>query len=51
LWLSLIALPFVTVGAWLARVVPPNISDRAMKRAVFGLLLVMGAYIAISAVL
>jgi len=51
LWLSLIALPFVTVGAWLGRVVPPNISDRAMKRAVFGLLLVMGAYIAISAVL
>jgi uncharacterized membrane protein YfcA len=40
LWLSLIALPFVTVGAWLGRVVPPNISDRAMKRAVFGLLLV-----------
>lgn len=49
LWLSLIALPFVTTGAWLGRIMPPSIADAAIKRAVFCLLLIMGIYISISA--
>lgn len=48
--LALIALPFVTVGAWLGRTMPPPISDAALKRAVFGMLLIMGFYILSTAV-
>ncbi len=50
LWLSLIALPFVTIGAWLGRIMPPPISDAALKRSVFGLLLITGFYIVVTAV-
>jgi len=49
LWLSAVALPLVVLGTWLGRVLPPSISEEAMKRGAFGLLLVLGVWILIGA--
>ena len=44
-WLVLLALPMVVVGTWLGRELPPPLSETAMKRSAFGLLLAMGLWI------
>ena len=49
--LSLAAVPLVIVGTWLGRELPPPVSEPVMKRAAFGLLLVMGLVIVIDSVI
>jgi uncharacterized membrane protein YfcA len=39
----------VILGAWLGRRFPPAVSEQALKRGVFALLLVMGIWICASA--
>lgn len=41
--------PIVILGAWLGRRFPPAVSEQALKRGVFALLLVMGIWICASA--
>jgi uncharacterized membrane protein YfcA len=45
LYLSAVAVPLVVLGTWLGRVLPPPVSDGAMKQGAFGLLLLMGIWI------
>lgn len=45
---SLIALPLVVFGAWLGRTMPPPVSEAMLKRGVFCLLFLVGAYIMLS---
>ena len=49
--LSLIATPLVILGAYLGRIAPPRLSEAALKRAVFVLLLLIGVYIICRALL
>lgn len=42
LLLSATAIPLVLAGTWLGRELPPPVSETALKRMAFGLLLVMG---------
>jgi hypothetical protein len=51
LWLSLVAVPLVLAGTWLGRELPPAVSETAMKRLAFGLLLVMGVWILVGALI
>jgi len=45
LGLSAIAAPLVVLGAWLGRILPPPLTEARLKRGVFFLLFLMGAYI------
>jgi hypothetical protein len=45
-----VAVPLVVLGTWLGRVLPPPVSDDAMKQGAFGLLLLMGIWILAGAV-
>ncbi|MGA0838369.1 MAG: sulfite exporter TauE/SafE family protein [Pseudomonadales bacterium] len=50
-WLSAgMALPLVLLGTWLGRRFSPSIGDAAMRRAAFGLLLLIGTWMLIHAV-
>jgi len=51
LWLSAVAVPLVIGATWLGRTLPPPVSEGAMKQGAFALLLVMGVWILVSAVL
>jgi uncharacterized membrane protein YfcA len=51
LWLSLVAIPLVLAGTWLGRELPPAVSETTMKRLAFGLLLIMGLWILVGALI
>jgi uncharacterized membrane protein YfcA len=51
LWLAAVAVPLVIGGTWLGRELPPPVTDAAMKQMAFGLLLLMGLWISIGALL
>jgi uncharacterized membrane protein YfcA len=51
LWLSGIAVPLVVVGTWLGRELPPPVSERVLRQMAFGLLLLMGVWIIVKALL
>lgn len=47
--LALLGLPLVLLGTWLGRNFAPPLTDAALKRAAFGLLLLMGAWMVVRA--
>ena len=49
LGITLLALPVVLVGTWLGHVLAPPVSDAALKRAAFWLILVMGIWVGVTA--
>ncbi|MAI15771.1 MAG: hypothetical protein CMP94_00110 [Gammaproteobacteria bacterium] len=49
LGVALLALPVVLVGTWLGHVLAPPVSDAALKRAAFWLILVMGIWVGVTA--
>ena len=49
LGVALLALPVVLVGTWFGHVLAPPVSDAALKRAAFWLILVMGIWVGVTA--
>jgi uncharacterized protein len=49
--LVLMGLPLVLLGTWAGRNLPPAVSDVTLKRLAFALLLVMGAWSIVRALL
>ena len=50
-WLVVMGLPLVVAGTWLGRELPPPVADSTLRRGAFGLLLAMGLWILVAAVL
>ena len=49
IWIAAVALPVVLVGTWLGHVLAPPVSDAALKRSAFWLILVMGIWVGVTA--
>ena len=49
IWIAAVASPVVLVGTWLGHVLAPPVSDAALKRSAFWLILVMGIWVAVTA--
>ena len=46
-----LALPVVLIGTWLGRVMVPPVSEAALKKAAFWLILVMGIWVGLTAIM